>query len=65
MMMNPLILSSYLGMVSCHTNKSYSGLIAPLSHMIGNGLIMSEDSEYNSLDGLVRSYFNVSVIPSW
>ena len=62
---NPFDLIS--GMVSCHTGTDpYSSLIAPLSHMISNGyLVMHEDSESNSLDDLVRSYFNDdSVIPS-
>ena len=62
---NPFDLIS--GMVSCHTGTDpYSSLIAPLSHMISNGfLVISEDPESNSLDGLVRSYFsNDSVIPS-
>ena len=62
---NPFDLTS--GMVSCHTGTDpYTSLIAPLSHMISNGfLVMPEDSESNSLDGLVRSYFsNDSVIPS-
>lgn len=48
------------GMVSCHTgNDPYSSLIAPLSHLIGNGyLAMLEGSESNSMGDLVRSYFS-------
>ncbi len=62
---NPFELVS--GMVSCHTGTDpYTSLIAPLSHMISNGyLVMPEDSESNSLDDLIRSYFSDdSVIPS-
>ena len=62
---NPFDLIS--GMISCHTGiDPYSSLIAPLSHMISNGfLVVSEASESDSLDDLVRSYFsNDSLIPS-